>query len=79
MFYFLLVFDRPKGEILLSEPYRSSADALRARFKQERKYRTNPDIEVVVLGADSMESLRRTHSRYFRNVTDLAAALPTDR
>jgi drug/metabolite transporter (DMT)-like permease len=51
-----------------------SACQLAARFAAEREFSGQPDIEVVVLGGDSWESLGRTHSRYFKGVSELAAA-----
>jgi transposase-like protein len=35
------------------EEFADSRNALRARFQAERKYRSYPDVEVVVLGAES--------------------------
>ena len=69
---YLLVYDRPAGRIIASAEYRSSAEALRARFDAERTYRHNPDVEVVVLGAESWEALRTTHGRYFFSLGELA-------
>lgn len=39
--------------------------ALAERFVVERG---RPGLEVVVLGADSLESVRKTHRRYFTGV-----------
>lgn len=39
-------------------------DAMRERFKLEAK-EENPDIEIVAIGADSLESVKQSHSRYF--------------
>lgn len=45
--------------------------AMRRRLELE-KSRTDANIEIVSLVSDSIESLRRTHSRYFQG-RDLAA------
>lgn len=45
--------------------------AMRRRLELE-KARTDSDVEIVSLVSDSIESLRRTHSRYFQG-RDLAA------
>jgi hypothetical protein len=37
----------------------------------ERSYRHDPSIEVVVLVADSVEILHRTHARYFEDVPQM--------
>lgn len=74
--YFLVIFNRSAGKILTQVAFDNAEEALEARFKAERRYRDDPAIEIVVLGADSVEALRRTHGRYFRTFDDLAAALP---
>jgi hypothetical protein len=63
--HFLLVFDRPHGQLLDMVEYADAAEALRARFSVERTYRQDPTIEVVVLTAESEATLHRTHARYF--------------
>ncbi|MDP9796159.1 hypothetical protein J2S43_004671 [Catenuloplanes nepalensis] len=75
MKHFLLVFDRQQGSILQKTEFADSASALNARFSAEVTYGGNSDIEVVVLGAASETALRRTHSRYFKNVSEMAGAL----
>jgi hypothetical protein len=72
MHYFLVIYDRREGQILQAGEYRKSSGALQARFEAERRYNGDRNIEVVVLGANSWESLFRTHSRYFKRVQDLA-------
>lgn len=39
-------------------------DAIKLRFERER-VRTDPDIEIVSLVSDSLETIKKTHSRYF--------------
>jgi hypothetical protein len=62
---FLLVFDRLEARLLSCRSYDERAAALRARFAAERMHADNPNVEVVVLGAESDEALKRTHARYF--------------
>lgn len=65
MRYFLLVYDR-RGARLTRAPqaFDDQQDALRARFDIERSG-LEDDIEVVVIGGESLESLKSTHARYF--------------
>jgi hypothetical protein len=72
MKHYLLVYSRREGRILRRRAYRGASDALEARFDAEREYKGQPDIEVVVLGGESWASVKRTHSRYFSRVQDLA-------
>jgi DICT domain-containing protein len=65
--HFVLVFDRPRGVIVEREDYEPGQRdaAWDARDRLERKYRGVPNVEVVLFGADSEETLRATHGRYF--------------
>ena len=74
MNHYLIVFDRARGEIVRSEQYETRSESLRARFDAEREFRSNDNIEVVVLGARSQEDLSRTHSRYFTGLSQLIRA-----
>ena len=71
MRHYLVIYNRRAGEIVRHRRF-SAAGALAARFAAEREFRDEPDIEIVVLGADSWDALKRTHSRYFKRVQDLA-------
>ena len=71
---FLIVYNRRSGEQSVREfAAGQEREAIRARFLVERNHRGDSDIEVVVLSADSLETLERTHGRYFKNVHQLAA------
>lgn len=65
MKHFLIVFDRSDSRALSITDFDDRAVALRERFVAERLHRASPDVEVVVLTAESRESLQNTHSRYF--------------
>jgi len=66
MCHWLIVYDRSKSELVHYAKYADPAVALRARFAVEHEH---PDLEVVVLGADSLETIKVTHSRYFGDPT----------
>lgn len=72
--HFLLVFDRTRGRLLSNTPFNDAGEALAQRFRDERLHRHDPNIEVVVLTAESKTALRRTHARYFESLTELASA-----
>lgn len=71
MQHFLVVFERRQGRVLREEAFGDSNEALKERFRTEKLNRSNPDIEVVVLSAESPEALRRTHARYFMSLSEL--------
>ena len=71
---YLVIYNRRAGTIVRHHRFQAPNTALAARFKAEREFREDPDIEVVVLGADSWDALKQTHSRYFKPVQELAEA-----
>ncbi len=75
MTYFLLVYDRVRGQILEERTYpmQSRDRALVDRSSLLRE-QTDPNVEVVLLGADSYADLRKTHGRYFMSLAEAASA-----
>ncbi|WP_457253827.1 hypothetical protein [Pedococcus sp. P5_B7] len=71
MNHFLIVFERLQGQLLDIREFDRADKALSGRFEAERLYHGSRDVEVVVLGAKSLEDLRRTHSRYFSTGREL--------
>jgi hypothetical protein len=63
---FLLIYERPKTRLLRMVEFADRGAALDARFAAEREFRGNPDIEVVVLSAESEQEIRQSHARYFQ-------------
>ncbi len=75
MAYFVLVYDRTRGAIVVGPEAFADVDreaALRRRFELEETWRTNGDVEVVVLGGSSETQIRNTHGRYFKDLAELA-------
>ncbi len=76
MRYFLLVYDK-RRELLMQNsdyPIERRGDALRDRRELQRRFFDVPEVEVVLLGAERYEDLKKTHSRYFKTREELAAA-----
>ncbi len=76
MAYFLLAYDQSTGELLELKEFREKDRqvAEKERFQRELEGVGERSIEVVLLGAESRESLERTHGRYFKSVSELAAS-----
>ena len=72
--HLVLVYRRETGELLVKESFVDGDTAMRRQFELERvpEY---ADTEIVVLSADSEETLRETHGRYFFTVAELARKL----
>lgn len=63
----LIVYARRQGRTLLMREFTNTRDALQARFAYEREHAFDPNVEVVVIGASTIDHLRRTHSKYFHD------------
>ena len=72
---FVLVYDQREGHLLSIEDFADSEAGMNRRYELERKYRDESTIEVVMLGAESEEQIRRTHSRYFQTPGEILAGL----
>ena len=72
---FLLTFDHDARALISLEEFRNTAQALKAYSEREEQYRSNSRVEVVLLGADSIEAIKVTHSNYFQDTADVFAGL----
>lgn len=64
---FLIIFDHELNELRSSENFGLDIDtALTAYSAAETEYRNVDHIEVVLIGADSIETIMKTHSNYFK-------------
>lgn len=64
--HFLLVFDHAKGELIAEEHFGyDSTAALVAYIKREEQHRENKMMDIVLVGSDSIETVRLTHANYF--------------
>jgi hypothetical protein len=74
---FLIEYNRGKGEIVTLTSFQDAErdKAEEARLGLELKLHTNGvDNEVVLLEAASEEAVRRTHRRYFEDLSELTSA-----
>lgn len=68
--YFILIYDIPSRQLEVhefGEDYNAAVDAY-GEFEQE--HRDEKAIEVVLVGADSIETIHKTHSHYFAQHAD---------
>lgn len=64
--HFLVIYDIATREANVDDRYGSDYDAALAAYtRAEETYRGREDIEVVLLGADSIDTIKKTHSSYF--------------
>lgn len=61
--YLLIVYDLDVGRARRMVEYADSREAVEARFTAERDEPGR--LEIVVLGAGTLDEMRRTHGKYF--------------
>lgn len=74
---FLIEYDRERGRIVTIRSFTGSArkQAEESRLELELELNLNGnDNEVVLLEAETEEALRKTHRRYFEDLTELTTA-----
>ena len=64
---FLIAFDHDTRNQISLEEFRDTRKALEAYAALEEQYRSNPRVEVVLLGSDSIDTIKVTHSNYFED------------
>lgn len=68
--YFILIYDVPSRELEVHEFEENYDGAVDAYGRFERQHRDDASIEVVLVGADSIETIHKTHSHYFAEHAD---------
>jgi hypothetical protein len=62
--HFLVIYDVKAGEAEVQE-YKDYDAAVAAYESVERETRGRTDLDIVLLGADSIDTVKKTHSSYF--------------
>jgi predicted metal-dependent HD superfamily phosphohydrolase len=74
---FLIVFDHDRGALYQDVTvFADPAEALSAYDAAERHFAELEHIEVVLIGSDSLDTVRRTHANYFDGTAALERLLP---
>jgi hypothetical protein len=63
--HFLLVYDRKLQKLVFEHAYKDPAEALQAYEEMEEKHRDKRHMEIVLVGADSIETVQLTHGNYW--------------
>lgn len=64
--HFLLVFDHAQGRLVeLKEFGEQSDEALAAYAEKEKELQDHSEMEIVLIGSDSLDTVRLTHANYF--------------
>lgn len=65
LIHFLIVYDLAERRIVTNKQFANAAAATRAYQELEHRYGFDRRYEIVLLGADSIETLKVTHGHYF--------------
>lgn len=75
MKHFLVVYDRSRSELVSCTEFDDGREAMMGRFALEREHPPGTPLEIVVLSAQSLDGVHRTHARYFRSTVELVGDL----
>ncbi len=74
--HFLLVFDHEKGRLVETRRFGTDSRAAVAAYAaKEREFQDRPSIEIVLIGSDSLETVKLTHANYFNGSPTLSKYL----
>lgn len=74
--YFLLTFDRRRQKLLTKQAFDNEAEASEAYAALEARNRSQDAYEIVLVGADSEDTLHHTHGHYFGRKSSSAYLKP---
>jgi hypothetical protein len=64
--HFLLVFDHEAGKLIEEIHFHTDgAKAVEAYSEKERRFSGRKLVDIVLIGSDSIETVRLTHANYF--------------
>lgn len=65
LIHFLLVYDHVREELVSQDEFTDAGEAAEAYEALEREHRKDPNLEIVLVGADSIDTIKMTHGNYF--------------
>jgi hypothetical protein len=74
--HFLVVYNLAQGEAKVESFGIDYDRALAAYAKAEEDFANRDTYDIVLLGADSIETIKRTHSSYFHTEETFESLLP---
>lgn len=75
LIHFLLAYNRAQGVLVSEAAFGDAHEAAEAYKQLELEHRADSNMEIVLIGSDSIETVRQTHSNYFAesSIDDLLA------
>jgi len=72
--HFLITLD-PVTEKTLVEEFGTDYDKAQAAYGEAERADTNRRLDIVLISSDSLATIEKTHSSYFKSASDLLAAM----
>ena len=63
--HFLLIYDLRARRLMDVQMFTSAEEATAAYGQLERQHLDDRDTEIVLVGSDSLDTVKRTHAQYF--------------
>lgn len=74
--HFILVFDHARGHIVQELDFGSDSDAALRRYSElEEQHKDHPLMDIVLIGSDSIETVKLTHANYFDGTASVSKYL----
>lgn len=70
LIHFLLVYDHDRQRLIDMREFRDGSRAAEAYAHLEAEHRGERNLEIVLVGADSEDTIRLTHGHYFEGAED---------
>lgn len=75
--HFLLVYDHKRQALVHQQRFTNGPAAAAAYSELEAKHRDDENLEIVLVGADSLATIQKTHGHYFRPSKDVEDLFPS--
>lgn len=67
---FLLAFDHRNDRLVVERHFGTDTESATSAYRElEQQYRDDPLMDIVLVGSDSIDSVRVTHSNYFEGMS----------
>ena len=65
LIHYLLIYNIDLGRLVDTQVFRDASLAVARYAELEREYAGQGNFEIVLVGADSLETIKLTHGQYF--------------
>lgn len=67
---FLLIYDRNKDKLVEQKSFGTDIETATREYRAaEQMYHNQPEMDIALVGSDSIDTVKKTHSTYFEGFT----------